>query len=290
MNERDNHNLDVPIGIVAGGGHLVFEVLSALEHEKRPHFVAAIRHETELANTSDHVRVFDWGEIGRILSFFRKNKCHELALIGSISKRPDFRSIVTDTGTMLRLPKILAAMTGGDDTLLTRVVRLIEAEGFTLIGIDQLVPTLLLQQGNFGSVAMSKTCLQDIGIGRAVFRDLAKHDVGQALVVEAGRVLAVEAAEGTDNMLRRIADLKASGSIRSKRKKGVLIKASKAAQDLRVDLPTIGPKTVDLSVKAGLCGIVAESGRVLVAERSKTRLLADQAGFFIQGMDGFHDD
>lgn len=278
-----------PIGIVAGGGALVGELVEILVKRSQPFAVAAIRGEADFERAGTIAASFRWGEIGRMIAFFKKQECEQLLLLGRIDRRPDFRSIVGDPGTLKRLPKILAAMRGGDDSLLQRVIGLIEAEGFQIISVIDAAPELLLGAGHFGAAGLSDQLAEDRAKAKMVLNDLGKHDIGQALVISNGRVLAVEGAEGTDGMLRRIIALREEGRIPRRAKTGLLVKAAKPGQDSRVDLPTIGPDTVRLAAKAGLAGIIGEAGAVLVANRAQTFTLAKEHGIILAGEYGFHD-
>ncbi|MEM8837468.1 MAG: UDP-2,3-diacylglucosamine diphosphatase LpxI [Pseudomonadota bacterium] len=274
------------IGIVAGGGDLVKEIIHELNSSGEEIAVAAIDGEADASLNGDNVGHFNWGEIGRILRFFKDRNCRRLVLAGRITARPDFRSIIGDPGTLLRLPKIIAAVAGGDDALLKRVIGLIEAEGFRVIGASEVAPNLLAREGHLGGVKRDPSLSDDIAFAKTVLRDLGRHDIGQAVVVEKGRIVAVEAAEGTDGMLQRVAALREAGRL-SKKRGGILVKATKPEQDQRVDLPVIGPDTVKNATEAGLTGIVVEADRVLVVSRGAMIDSANRADVFVVAEDGF---
>ncbi len=273
------------VAVIAGGGLLPYHVMQSLEAQGRTVFVVAIRGEAcpEVLDRSD--AELGWGEIGRLFKFLVRNDCQEVILIGSISRRPDFTSIVGDLGTLKRLPKIMKAMLGGDDSLLTKVIGLFEVEGFAVIGIKDAAPELLAGTGALGNISPSEADLTDMALAVEATRRLGDLDIGQAAVAVGGRVVAVEGAEGTDAMLQRCADLRANGRIKSRGRLGVLAKTVKPNQDLRVDLPTIGPRTVELVASAGLSGIGVEAGGALIADRETTLAAADAAGIFIYGID-----
>lgn len=276
-----------PIGVFAGGGGIVGELINALENKAQPFVVAAIEGESDDGLKADIISHFKWGQIGNIATYFHEQGCEKLILIGRINKRPDFLNIIADPSTLKRIPKIVAAMTGGDDSLLQKGIKIIEEEGFTIIGAQEVAPELLLEKGLFGGKKSIDHLADDAAKGKAVLRDLGKHDIGQALVIHDGRVLAVEGAEGTDNMLRRIKMLREEKRITNKGATGVLIKAAKPNQDYRVDLPTIGPETIRLASAAGLAGIICEAGTVFVASRAETLALAKKHKIFLSGEGGF---
>ncbi|MEO1066437.1 MAG: UDP-2,3-diacylglucosamine diphosphatase LpxI [Pseudomonadota bacterium] len=277
-----------PIGVVAGGGDLVLELLDILRQTGTPHCVAALKGEVSTEVRGSGIQHFTWGEIGKILTFFKTNGCQDLILIGRVDSRPDFKSIMGDRGTLMRLPKIIGAMSGGgDDSLLRKVLNLIEYEGFRVIGVQDVAADLLAPSGSMTKRSPPKSLKSDIERAKTVLSDLGKHDIGQVLVIHDGRIVAVEGAEGTDNVLRRIGTLRQEGRMTKKASTGILVKASKPQQDLRVDLPTIGPDTIALAADAGLSGIVVEAGRVLIARKSQLTDIANRAGLFVYGENGF---
>lgn len=272
-----------PIGIVAGNGLLPLELINALKAAGTPHYIAAIKEECTAPLSTTNSATFSWGEIGKILKYFKNNECQNVVLIGGVTRRPDFTSILGDPATMRLLPKIIAAMSGGDDNLLGKVIKLIENEGFNVLGIDDVAPDLLLDEGHVAGPKFPKKLASDLQQALAALKDLGRHDVGQALVIENGRIIAVEGAEGTDMMLERVAFLRKSGRLSNGKQAGFLLKLSKAQQDRRVDLPAIGPDTVLHVKNAGLSGIVAEAGSVLLANKEKLISEAKTRKIFLYG-------
>ena len=272
-----------PIGIVAGGGVLPDELAKALSKNQTPYFVATIKDETTASFNPAISSAFTWGEIGKILKYFKSNNCTEIVLLGQVTKRPEFTSIIGDAGTMRLLPKIITAMTGGDDSLLGKVITLIENEGFSVLDIKGIAPELFLKEGLFAGPRFPKKLAPELDQALAALKDFGKHDVGQALVIENGRIIAIEGAEGTDAMLERVANLRQSKRICQKPKNGFLVKITKVGQDRRVDLPTIGPDTIINAAQAGLVGIVGEAGSVLLAEREKIKDQANTNKIFLIG-------
>lgn len=275
-----------PIAIVAGGGALPGEVVGAVTRAGRPVVLIAIRGEADPGIEAFNPHWLEWGQIGRFFDILKANGCKELVLIGSISKRPDFKAVAPDFGTIKRLPRIIAALVGGDDSILKRVIGIIEQEGVSIVAPQDVAPELLVPDGKLTKTGPDDLAKDDIRLGFDVVRTLGTFDVGQAAIVAGGRVVAIEAAEGTDRMLRRCADLHETGRLSWRGKRGVLVKRTKPGQELRTDLPTIGPDTVSLCAAAHLAGIAVEANGVLVAKRSETIAVADKAGLFIMGVPG----
>jgi DUF1009 family protein len=197
--------------------------------------------------------------------------------------RPALRQLHFDLGTLRILPRLLAAYRGGDDHLLTSLARIVESEGFRVVASHEIAPEILMPEGALGSRAPTADEQADISLGLAVLRAMSPFDVGQAAIVAGSHVLALEAAEGTDLMLQRVADLRGSGRIRLTGKAGVLVKAPKSGQDWRFDLPSIGPQTVEGVARAGLAGLAVVAGQTVIADADAVRRAADREGIFAIG-------
>jgi DUF1009 family protein len=218
--------------------------------------------------------------LGKLFATCDTIGCRDLVIIGGVS-RPDFANVKFDLGAIKNLPFILSLGKGGDDQVLSSIVRFFEGRGFRVHGAGDMAPELLVGEGRLGKKRPTAEELADIEVGVNVVRELGRLDVGQAAVVAKGYVLAVEAAEGTDAMLNRCAELRESG--RTRGRAGVLVKAPKPGQEERIDMPTIGPATIQKAAAAGLAGIAVAAERVLMAERAATIDAADQNEIFLLG-------
>jgi UDP-2,3-diacylglucosamine hydrolase len=275
------------LGIVAGRGTLPLELAETCLSAGREVFVLAIEGETDPAVSRFPHRWIALGAVGAGLEALRESGCDELVLIGPIS-RPDFARLSLDWEGVKLAPKLALAAARGDDALLSAVVRHVEAWGFRILGVDDVMRDLRAPLGPIGRHVPSPAAEADIARADEVVRALGAHDVGQGAVVCDGLVLAVEAVEGTDAMLRRCAKLPAELRGRPDARRGVLLKRAKPGQERRVDLPTIGPRTVELAAAAGLLGIAVEAGGTLVLERSRVAQLADELGLFVVGVEAAH--
>ncbi|HVG52583.1 MAG TPA: UDP-2,3-diacylglucosamine diphosphatase LpxI, partial [Xanthobacteraceae bacterium] len=198
--------------------------------------------------------------------------------------RPSLMQVRLDWATIKLFPKVIRSFRGGDNHLLSGIGRLVEEQGFRLRGAHEVAPEILIAEGLLGRHAPSARDNGDIERGLAALAAIGPFDVGQAAVVGNSHVLALEAAEGTDRMLTRVAELRRDGRIRLPCGVGVLVKAPKPDQDRRYDLPTIGPQTVEGTIKAGLAGIAIVAGGAIVAEPQRVRELADAANIFVIGV------
>jgi UDP-2,3-diacylglucosamine hydrolase len=275
--------IDGALGIIAGRGPLPCVVAASASARGVPLHIVGIRGEAR-----DDIERFPhtwvkWGEIGKMFRALEQNGCGDLVIIGGVN-RPDFSNVRLDLGAIKTLPFILSLGKGGDDHVLSRVVRFFEDKGYRVHGAGDVAPELLAGEGPLGKQAPSAEDNADMAIALRVVRELGRLDVGQAAVVANGYVLAVEAAEGTDAMLARCGELRAAGKAGRRHPAGVMVKAPKPGQEERVDLPTIGPDTVKRAADAGLAGIAIAAGRVLMAERTATIEAADAHGIFLVGV------
>jgi DUF1009 family protein len=204
--------------------------------------------------------------------------------VGNVS-RPDFSALIPDLRGLAVMPAAIAAARKGDDALLRLMLGEFEKEGFAIEGAHEVMDDLTLAAGPLGRCTPSSQDVADVERALEVARSLGALDVGQAVAVCRGLVLAVEAQEGTDAMLARVAVLPEAIRGRPGAPAGVLAKAPKPIQETRVDLPTIGPATVQAAARAGLAGIAGEAGRLLVLDREAVVSLADELGLFIVGVE-----
>lgn len=273
-----------PVGLIAAGGGLPFAVADSLAARGRACVVFALRGACD-AKRVERFR-HHWisvGQLGRTLQLFRSEGCRDLVFIGTLV-RPSLSEIRLDWAALRVIGQVWSAFRGGDDHLLSGIGRILEREGFRMVGIKDVAPDLLMPDGCLTRTTPNADAAADIARGREVLAALSPFDVGQAAVVIDGHVVGVEDIEGTDGLLARIARLREQGRIRAAPKRGVLVKAPKSSQDLRFDLPTIGPRTVEGALAGGLAGIAVLAGNTLVAEPQAMIERADAAGLFIAGM------
>ena len=223
------------------------------------------------------------GQAGRFLRLLRAERCREALFIGTML-RPPLSQIRLDWPTIRLLPRVIGFFRGGDDRLLSGVASLFEEAGVRLIGVGDVAPEIIAPEGVLGHRQPSPGDRADIARALAVIAALGPFDIGQAVVVANGHVLGIEAAEGTDNLLARIGDLRGQGRVTTPPGVGVLVKAPKPGQDRRFDLPAIGPQTVENVARAGLAGLAVTAGGTIVAEPAQLAAAADRAKIFVVGM------
>ncbi|MEO1040347.1 MAG: UDP-2,3-diacylglucosamine diphosphatase LpxI [Pseudomonadota bacterium] len=267
------------LGLIAGAGDLPRYVAEACRAEDRLGHVIAIKGFGE-PHDYPGCTVRGVGEIGGVFEDMKTAGCDAACFAGVVT-RPDFKNLRPDWRGVSLLPKVLAAAARGDDALLRVIVGAFEAEGFQVVGSDEVAGSLLAREGVLGGVGLSADNLADARKAMETAADIGRLDIGQGVVVCDGLVLAVEAQEGTDRMIARVGELDAALRGNSGAPRGVLAKRPKPIQERRVDLPTIGVSTVERAAEAGLAGIVAPAGGALILGQKAVRDAADAAGLFV---------
>lgn len=272
------------LGLIAGGGSLPVEIAQHCQRSGRPLFVIRLKGFAGSGLEPYAGAEVGLAELGKCFKALKRAGCEAVCLAGQVN-RPDFSSLLPDLRGLAALPAAIAAAGKGDDALLRMLVGEFEKEGFAVEGAHDVMDDLGLGEGPLGRVAPGADHRADIVQALAAARAVGRLDAGQAAVVCRGLVLALEAAEGTDALLARVADLPLALRGRPDAPSGVLAKTPKPAQETRVDLPTIGPATVHAAARAGLAGIVGEAGRLLVLDRDGVIALADELGLFVVGVE-----
>ena len=273
-----------PLAILCGSGAFPLEVAAEARRAGRDPFLIGV-----VGTTDAPVEAFPhvWlrmGEIGKLFAVLKERAVGEMAMIGAMT-RPEFADLRLDWGAVRRAAELAQLFRRGDNGLLVGLAEIFEREGVRIVGAHEVAPRLTAPAGLIGAYPVSPEDRSDIGLGARLIEALSPFDAGQGAVVAAGRVLAIEAAEGTDAMLARVAELRASGRLRPRGPAGVLVKAPKRGQDLRLDMPAVGPHTIAGAAKAELRGVALAAGRVLVAERERCAREADGAGLFLTGFE-----
>lgn len=256
------------LGIVAGGGILPEKLRSFCKASNIATYVIGFEGHADPAVADRLMRL---GEAGSIISAFREQGCNDLVLIGSV-KRPKFTEMRPDLRTAAFFAKLgLRAL--GDDGLLKAVRAELEEEGFSIHGIHELMPELLLSAGVLTRNAPSEADYESIHEGLMASRLIGKKDIGQSVVVLGHDVIGTEDESGTNALIKRAAQ-----------KDAILVKSSKPQQDRKLDMPALGSETVRLCAALGFKGIAAEAGGVLIADPPEMVSAANDAGLFVVGV------
>jgi DUF1009 family protein len=273
-----------PLAIICGGGSFPGAVADAVAARGRRPVMFGIKGWADPQVIGRYVH--HWIAIGQAGRFFRLAKaenCREVLFIGTVL-RPPLKELRLDWHTIRLLPRVIRFFRGGDDKLLSGVAGVAESGGLRVVGVKDVAPELFVPEGVLGRHRPSDRDRIDIDRALKLIDALGPFDVGQAVVVANGHVMAVEAAEGTDHMLARISELRRLGRVTSPAGVGVLVKAPKPGQDRRFDLPSIGPRTIELVARAGLAGLAVAAGSTMVAEPEQAIAAADNEKIFVVGV------
>ncbi len=273
------------LGLIAGGGALPVEIANHCAEVGRPLFVVRLRGFAGPELDEFPGAEVGLAEVGKCIKVLKQAGCEAVCLVGNVS-RPDFKALKPDLRGMAILPGVIKAAKHGDDALLRVVLDEFAKEGFIIEGAHEANGSLTLGIGPLGKVSPKAEHKLDIDRALMVAREIGKLDIGQGAIVCDGLVLAVEAQEGTDAMLRRVAhDIPTAIRGQPGAYKGVLAKAPKPIQETKIDMPTIGVATIQRAAAAGLAGVVGEAGRLLVLDRDQVIALADELGLFVFGVE-----
>jgi DUF1009 family protein len=274
----------VTLGLIAGGGELPRAIAQSARKDGREVFVVGIIGSLGEDWVLDFSHEFlSPGEPGRIIKALKGAGASQVLLAGRVD-RPKFSDLKLDAKGMLLLPRAIAAAKKGDDALLRFIVGICEDEGLAAISVAEAAPGLVCTEGPLGARAPQAEHRADIERAFAIVHALGTLDVGQAAVVCEGLALAVEAAEGTDAMLGRIAGLRESLRGTPAKPRGVLVKALKPTQDAKTDMPVVGVQTVRGAHAAHLAGIALEAGASLILDKAAVAAEADRLGLFVTGV------
>jgi len=271
------------LGIVVGAGDLPIAIARAVESGGRAVFLLGLDGVTDPKAIESFPHGFvGLGELGRALKLLREAGCSQITFAGKVS-RVELGRLKLDTKGAMALPRVMAAAVKGDDALLRAILGVFEREGLEIVGSADVARDLLAPIGPLGNLKPTAEDESDIVHGMRVVHAMGALDIGQAAVVCRGLVLAVEAAEGTDAMLTRVASLSEALRGTPSHRRGVMVKTVKPHQERRVDLPVVAERTIELAAAAGLAGLAIHAGAVLLVDRGKIAATADRLGFFVHG-------
>jgi DUF1009 family protein len=281
----DAHRDAGRLAIIAGSGFLPSYIAAAARAAGENPAVIVLKNEADRDWSDYDHAVLGIGDFAGFEAFFDRYDVHRIVMSGSVARRPEWREIRPTWQSLVKMPRVVRTLlSSGDDTVLQMVIGLLEGKGRRVIGAHEIAPDLLATTGPLGRHSPSEEDMRDIRQGARAADVLGQLDVGQGAVSVGGRIVALEGAEGTDQMIERVAILRADGKI-SRRRRGVLVKMCKPQQDVRADLPSIGASTILNAKKAGLAGVAVEAGRALVLDRDAVIAAADEAGLFVCGID-----
>lgn len=264
------------LGIIAGLGDLPVKLASEARSQGRDIYILRIDGFVEPKLKDYPGEVVGIGQVGQQIKLLKKANCDEIVFAG-IVKRPDFSKIKLDLKGASLLPKVIAAARKGDDALLRCLIETFEKEGFSIIGAETVNEQLVAPLGVICGPQPRDDLLSDLKRAAYIASVMGQEDIGQACVVHDGLVIAVEAQEGTDEMLKRVQHLKRPN------RGGVLVKRPKPIQERRIDLPTIGVSTIEAAAAAGLTAIGLESNGALILDVEACKNCAETHKILLYG-------
>lgn len=246
--------------IIAGGGELPKDILRHSRSEKKSTSVICIASEANIADfkKADNSIEIPIGKIGKAIKYLQENNISHIVFAGSV-ERPALSKISVDLEGAKLLALLLKEKFLGDDNLLKTTLKYFENKGFTILPASNFSEASGKQKGVITTSKPNTQELEDIEIAKTAFKKIGKLDVGQALIVSEKRIIAIEGAEGTDNMLRRSGQYIEGHAL--------LFKAHKPGQDKRVDMPTIGPKTIEIMHNNNISGIVIDQNVIILSQQ-----------------------
>ncbi|WP_245525058.1 MULTISPECIES: UDP-2,3-diacylglucosamine diphosphatase LpxI [unclassified Mesorhizobium] len=276
---------DARVGIIAGGGSLPVEVAEGLAEGGHPPVIILVEGQ---ADRQSELTVYEHEslaleDIGSLAALLRRRRISHLVLAGEIRRRPRLIDMRPSFGLLAVISSAAMALARGDDGLLKILTRGLEARGIKVVGAHEVVPKLVATEGPLTKAVPRRSDWRDIEAAHAAAKAIGALDIGQAAIAIGGRVIALEGIEGTGGLLERTQQLRGHGRLAGKTR-GVLVKCAKPGQELRADLPSIGPQTVEAAHEAGLAGIAVEAGRSLILEGPTVVARANALGLFVIGL------
>ncbi len=268
---------ELPIlGIIAGSGDLPAEIARIYTKNGGNCFVASLSEPVNAKGVKNEN--FEINKVGKILAYFKENQVENVILIGGM-KRPDLKALKVDIAGASLLAKILKNKILGDDNLLKVVAGFIESKGYKVISAQDILAMDKKDKYIESSPNIAKSYIKDIDLGATVLESLGSVDVGQSIIIEDGYVIGIEAAEGTDELIKRCSYL------RKKKEGGVLVKMAKSAQDMRLDIPVIGPETIKILAKYKYAGFAINKKNVIIIKPKEVEELSKKSNLFMKLLD-----
>ncbi|MDR0484661.1 MAG: UDP-2,3-diacylglucosamine diphosphatase LpxI [Alphaproteobacteria bacterium] len=282
------------IAIVVGQGDLPLRVISEMVSQDLNFIVAGIKgvSSKSLVNSHDNFW-FNLGELGAFLNSLKEHNVKKVLFVGAVA-RPSLLSLKLDS-LGKKFVKDYFSQIKGDDSLLSMIIKEIESHGFLVIGFQNIAKNILAIKKVYTKISPTADQLTETQEAFTLAKKISTFDIGQSLIFQQNMVIAVEGVEGTAKMILRSKNLIKKDSFLTRIIKKILkikvedtrvggaflVKIKKTHQDDRVDLPTIGDKTILQAKKAGLIGIVIEANSTIILNEQKTTYLANKYGIFI---------
>jgi DUF1009 family protein len=263
------------LALIAGNGKLPFDIIQACQDKHL--VIIGFEGQTD-PSLSSHMVLFPLGSIGKILNYLHQQQVKDIIFGGSL-RRPGWSELQLDKTGAIWLKKLGWQALKGDNDLLTGIIGLLQQEGFNILKPSEVLKDLLAAVGCLTKIQPNSQDRADIQRGVEILKALSSYDIGQAIVVQQGLVLGIEAIEGTKSLIQRCGDLKRAGQ------GGTLIKIAKTEQDQRIDLPTVGVNTLKQLKAVEIAGLAVSAGTTQILDISSFIELANRLGLFVIGLE-----
>ena len=264
------------LGIIAGETSLPKYLINKLIKNKKKFLIIDL---TRLSLYKKYINSYSLKitQLGQAISILNKNNCKKIIFVGKVI-RPEISLLKFDRKALFYLPRLYSAFKRGDGSILKEIIKIFDENKIKVLNSMKFTPELIFKDKNLNNVKAGSLDKASINKGIQIIRSLSKFDIGQSVVLNNGYVLAIEGPEGTDEMIKRSANLQKKLELKNK---SILIKFPKSNQDLRVDLPTIGLDTVKNCIKANIKGIAVKRSKNIILEKDKIFNLTKKNNFFI---------
>ena len=260
------------IGLIFGDTSFPKKILKKVKKRKIKYLIIDLSKKNIFKTNKNSYKV-SIGQFGKIISIIKKNKCNKVLFAGKVN-RPKFSKLKLDLKGVYYFPRIIKSAKLGDAAILKEIIKILKKEKIRTIDSLTFNPELTLKKGNYSKIKPNEKDKIDIKKAIIVLNKQGKYNFSQGAVVRKGKVVAIEGIGGTQKMLKKCKRKKF-------KKEGVLVKFPKKKQDLRIDLPTIGLKTLTLCRSSGLKGIVLKNRQNIFLEQKKCISFANKNKMFI---------
>ncbi len=260
------------IGLIFGDTNFPIEILKKIKKKKLKYLIIDLSKFKKFRKDRNS-HFISIGQFGKIINLLKKNKCKKVLFAGKVAK-PNFSKLKLDLKGIYYLPKIIKASKLGDAAILKEIIKILNQQSIKTITSTSFNPELSLKSGNYSKTIPNKDDNKDIMKAIETLNKLSKYNFSQGTVVRNKKVIAIEGKGGTQKMLKICKNKKSKNN-------GVLVKFPKKKQDLRVDLPTVGLKTLKQCKSAGLKGVVIKDRQNVFLERKISINFANKNKMFI---------
>ncbi len=260
------------IGLIFGETNLPTEILKNIKKKKIKYLIIDLTKSKKFRKNRKSFSV-SIGQFGKIINILKKNNCKKVLFAGRVSK-PNFRKLKLDLKGIYYIPRIIKASKLGDVAILKEIIKILREQKIITLNSLTFNPKLTLKRGNYSKTKPNNDDNKDIQKAIKTLSGLGKYNSSQGAVVRNKKVIAIENNGGTEQMLRKCKSQKKYNS-------GVLVKFPKNKQDLRIDLPTVGLKTLKQCKNAGLKGIVLKNKQNIFLEKKSCINYANKNKMFV---------